>query len=187
MIKQCTLLLLRNVRENLVLLGRKKRGFGAGKINGFGGKVEPGETLTRACCREMLEESGVTVVDSDLKYTGFLVFTFVGRENEELHVHVFSATRHSGEAVETEEMAPRWYETDRIPFSEMWGDDSHWFPYLLSERKFRGHFNFADHSVIVSHKLDEVSDDESPCPYILDPHTTVLLSQEAPPQTSIDF
>ena len=43
MTKRFTLLLLE--RGNQVLLGNKKRGFGAGKANGFGGKVEPGETI----------------------------------------------------------------------------------------------------------------------------------------------
>ncbi len=36
------------VREQRVLLGMKKRGFGSGKWNGFGGKVESGETLEEA-------------------------------------------------------------------------------------------------------------------------------------------
>lgn len=35
----------------LVLLGMKKRGFGAGKWNGFGGKVQPGETIEEAARR----------------------------------------------------------------------------------------------------------------------------------------
>ena len=34
-----------------VLLGMKKRGFGAGRYNGFGGKVEPGETVKEAAIR----------------------------------------------------------------------------------------------------------------------------------------
>ena len=41
-----------------VLLGYKKRGFGAGRWNGFGGKVETGETLEQAARRELKEESG---------------------------------------------------------------------------------------------------------------------------------
>ncbi|HEY5036239.1 MAG TPA: NUDIX domain-containing protein, partial [Chthoniobacterales bacterium] len=40
------------VRGDEVLLIRKKRGFGAGKINGPGGKVEPGETALGAALRE---------------------------------------------------------------------------------------------------------------------------------------
>ena len=34
-----------------VLLGLKKAGFGAGKVTGFGGKVEPGETIVAAARR----------------------------------------------------------------------------------------------------------------------------------------
>jgi len=32
-------------RDGKLLLGRKKRGFGTGRINGFGGKLEVGETI----------------------------------------------------------------------------------------------------------------------------------------------
>ena len=31
--------------QNRILLGRKKRGFGANKYNGFGGKLDDGESL----------------------------------------------------------------------------------------------------------------------------------------------
>jgi hypothetical protein len=46
-----------------VLLGLKKRGFGAGKWNGFGGKVEQGESIRTAAIREMKEEAGIESVD----------------------------------------------------------------------------------------------------------------------------
>lgn len=36
-----------------VLLGLKKRGLGVDKWNGFGGKLEPGETIEEAAKREM--------------------------------------------------------------------------------------------------------------------------------------
>ncbi|MEW5720741.1 MAG: DNA mismatch repair protein MutT, partial [Chloroflexota bacterium] len=32
-------------RDNQILLGLKKRGFAQGKLNGFGGKIEAGETI----------------------------------------------------------------------------------------------------------------------------------------------
>ena len=34
--------------QNRILLGRKKRGFGANKYNGFGGKLDDGESF-REC------------------------------------------------------------------------------------------------------------------------------------------
>ena len=55
---QTTLLFL--LKENQILLGMKKRGFGAGKYNGIGGKLEPDETVEQAMVRETQEEIGVT-------------------------------------------------------------------------------------------------------------------------------
>eukprot|EP00051_Salpingoeca_urceolata_P006046 m.80347 g.80347 ORF g.80347 m.80347 type:complete len:91 (+) comp14659_c1_seq3:1046-1318(+) len=42
-----------------VLLGLKKRGFGQGKLNGFGGKVEAGETVAEAAARELEEVNAI--------------------------------------------------------------------------------------------------------------------------------
>lgn len=39
------------LQPNQVLLGLKKRGFAAGWWNGFGGKVEPGETIDEGAKR----------------------------------------------------------------------------------------------------------------------------------------
>ena len=47
------------IKENGVLLGLKKRGFGSGRWNGFGGKVEEGETIEQATLRELDEEVGI--------------------------------------------------------------------------------------------------------------------------------
>jgi 8-oxo-dGTP diphosphatase len=44
------------VREEKILLIHKKRGFGAGKINGPGGKIDPGETPLESALRETFEE-----------------------------------------------------------------------------------------------------------------------------------
>ena len=54
---ETTLCLLR--KENKILLAMKKRGFGTGKYNGVGGKIENGETLNEAMIRETKEEIGV--------------------------------------------------------------------------------------------------------------------------------
>jgi 8-oxo-dGTP pyrophosphatase MutT (NUDIX family) len=46
-------------KNSLVMMGMKKRGFGTGKWNGFGGKVEAGESNEGAAIRELEEESSV--------------------------------------------------------------------------------------------------------------------------------
>jgi len=191
--KECTLLLLRGddpaTGADSLLLGLKKRGFGAGKLNGFGGKLDPGETLLEGALREMAEESGVAVPPSSARHVGHLTFIFSGREAEELHVHVFAATApFSGAPVETEEMAPRWAPVAALPFGQMWPDDAHWMPLLLRGARFRGTFYFAGHAVIERFELEEVGAEEaSPCAHAPDAAAAVLVPAGQPPQTAVDF
>lgn len=74
--KLFTLVFLRN--DTHILLGLKKRGFGVNKWNGFGGKVEPNETIIDAAIRELQEECCVFVEKSNLTNIGHLEFTFEG-------------------------------------------------------------------------------------------------------------
>ena len=185
--KFCSLVVLRNPSTACLLLGMKKKGFGVGKNNGFGGKVEPGETLQRCALREMEEESGVVIQPQDLQHVGFLTFVFDGREAEELHVHIFTARAHSGEPRETEEMAPAWVPEASVPYSTMWADDVYWLPHLLSGRRFRGTFHFEGHEKITSHTLDLLGEGERLCPYVEDARTCVLIPAGAAAQTAIDL
>ncbi len=42
-----------------ICLAMKKRGFGTGRFNGTGGKLQEGETIEDACMRETKEEIDV--------------------------------------------------------------------------------------------------------------------------------
>jgi 8-oxo-dGTP diphosphatase/2-hydroxy-dATP diphosphatase len=126
-------------KDSKILLGMKKRGFGAGFWNGFGGKVKEGEPIEEAAKRETKEEVGV--VPLDLKKMGILRFQFKG-EPEILEVHVFSCSNFEGEIKETEEMKPKWFKIEEIPFDQMWPDDKYWLPLLLDGKNFRGKFYF---------------------------------------------
>ena len=190
--KFCSLVLLRDPASARILLGHKKHGFGAGKLNGFGGKVEPGETLLRCALREMEEESGLALQPAELRHVGFLTFHFAGREGEELHVHVFAAQRSAGaggaaEPVETDEMAPVWVPEAAVPFASMWADDKHWFPHLLAGGRFRGVFTFAGHEEITAHTLEAVAEGAGLCEYVEDPASCVLLPVGSAAQGAIDF
>lgn len=117
------------VRSNKdVLLIRKKRGLGAGKINGPGGKCDPGEPPHTAAIRETEEEVGIS--PSDLRNHGVLRFAF--SDGYTLKVFIFVAFAFSGTLTETDEADPFWVPTDNIPFDEMWQDDRHWLPRVLS-------------------------------------------------------
>jgi 8-oxo-dGTP pyrophosphatase MutT (NUDIX family) len=141
--KVLTLCFLRD--GNRLLLGMKKRGYGAGRWNGFGGKVEAGETIEEAARRELLEEAGVRA--SALERRGILYFQ-TDDDPVRLAVHVFLAARWDGEPAETEEMRPEWHRTDSLPFDDMWPDDRHWMPSFLAGHYFCGTFFFRDERTI---------------------------------------
>jgi 8-oxo-dGTP diphosphatase/2-hydroxy-dATP diphosphatase len=140
-------------QDSRVLLGMKKRGFGAGRWNGFGGKLNEGETILEAARREFKEEAGIEI--GDLEEMGILDFSFEGKPDV-LEVHIFKAETYEGEIGETEEMRPQWFHTDDIPFASMWEDDIHWFPLFLEGKKFRGRFLFDDVDKIVERQLEEL-------------------------------
>lgn len=140
------------VSEGRVNLGLKKRGFGAGRFNGYGGKVEPGETIQEAAIREVREECGVEV--KDLEQRGKIDFEFTNKPDEVLEVNIFKVLKYEGEPVETEEMAAKWFPLDQIPFDQMWPDDAHWFPLFLADKNFTGRFLFGDNDVILKHELN---------------------------------
>jgi 8-oxo-dGTP diphosphatase len=132
------------VENGRVLLIRKKRGFGAGKINGPGGKIEPGETALASTIRETFEEVGVVAKDPKLR--GELFFQFA--DGLKLHCAVFLSEGADGDAIETDEAIPLWVAIDEIPFDQMWADDRHWLPLLLAGKKFRGFFEFDDETMV---------------------------------------
>ncbi|XP_061175695.1 oxidized purine nucleoside triphosphate hydrolase-like [Saccostrea echinata] len=151
--KLLTLVLL--TRPNQVLLGMKKRGFGKGRWNGFGGKVEKGETILEAAKRELFEESSLK--SDSLTKIGIIDFQFVG-DPQILEVHIFTSTQFEGEPTESPEMSPKWFNVEDIPFETMWPDDCLWFPMLLSGTKFQGYFLFQGHDKILNYTLDEVNE-----------------------------
>jgi 8-oxo-dGTP diphosphatase / 2-hydroxy-dATP diphosphatase len=136
-----------------ILLGMKKRGFGAGRWNGFGGKVLKNETLEESTRREFKEEAGVDL--EEIKKVGFLEFEFP-IISEIVEVHLYRAENFSGELTESEEMKPQWFNIDEIPFKDMWPDDLHWMPLFLKGKKFKGKFIFGESDVILEKELKEV-------------------------------
>ena len=139
-------------QNNKVLLGMKKRGFGAGRWNGFGGKLKDGETVEAAARRELKEEAGI--VPADLILAGNLHFT-IADTGDDLEVHLFKITEFMGEPVESEEMKPRWFGINEIPFDQMWPDDIYWFPLFLENKKITAEFNFKDKDNLLDYKIYE--------------------------------
>lgn len=124
-------------------MGYKKAGFGKGKISGFGGKVEVGESIVQAAKREMFEESAIQILPRNFAQVGLLNFIFPGCPSWSQQVHVFFARNWNGHPRESDEMIPLWFNVAEIPFSQMWDDGRYWLPVLLDGRSIRADFTFA--------------------------------------------
>jgi 8-oxo-dGTP diphosphatase/2-hydroxy-dATP diphosphatase len=130
-----------------VLLAMKKRGFGVGRWNGYGGKVQAGESIQEAALRELKEESGIT---TDITAAGKITFHFKG---EALDVFYFRNSQFTGEAIETEEMTPKWFPKNALPFNEMWPSDVIWMPRFFAGETLSGEFWLRDDGSVEKHEL----------------------------------
>jgi 8-oxo-dGTP diphosphatase/2-hydroxy-dATP diphosphatase len=148
--KVMTLAILYNDRQ--VLLAMKKRGFGTGRFNGYGGKLHEGEIIKRAALRELQEEAEIT--SANLTEAGVLTFNFEGKDDA-LEVYLFRDGAFSGDAKETDEMKPEWFEYKKIPFDKMWPDDRYWLPLFLKGKDINGEFWFKDENTLLKHEIRE--------------------------------
>jgi 8-oxo-dGTP diphosphatase len=140
----CLCFLVRGSQDGsmYVLLGKKKRGLGAGNTVGLGGKVEANETPRDAAAREAAEESGVVIAPNALDEVAMISFWFPTRPTWNQRAAVFVTDRWQGEPMETDEIVPTWYDVASIPYEEMWADARHWLPRVLAGQRLTADFTF---------------------------------------------
>jgi len=153
---QATLCLL--IRENQnkkeLLLAMKKRGFGVGKWNGVGGKMDSkkGDTdIIGAAIRETEEEIGVKI--KEMEKVAVLNFYFPYKKQWNQDVHVFLVKSWEGEPKESEEMLPKWFKIGEIPFNKMWDDDKFWLPEILERKKLKAKFTFSEGEKVINQDI----------------------------------
>lgn len=149
-----TLCVLVRKETSEILLGMKKRGFGSGRWNGFGGKKSSQETIEEAAVRELYEEAGVSVSVPLLKKAAELTFYFSQKPEWNQIVYVYLIAQWDGLPRESEEMKPEWFKVSAIPYSQMWPDDKYWLPLVLEGKKVTATFYFGDdNESIIDYKL----------------------------------
>ena len=134
-------------RGDEVLLIHKKTGFGRGKINGPGGRLEPGETPREAAIREVEEEVLITPVE--VAPCGELYFQFL--DGLSIHGFVYRAEGFTGEPRETREAKPFWQPLAQLPYDRMWADDPYWFPHVIDGSPFVARFIFDGDTMLDHH------------------------------------
>ncbi len=135
-VERATLLFI--IRDDRILLIHKKRGLGAGKINGPGGRLDPGETSQECAVREVQEE--ICVLPLNPQLCGELKFQFT--DGHSIHGLVYRADDLEGIPCETDEAIPEWFNLDNIPYGRMWMDDRLWFPLMLRGQYFTSRYLF---------------------------------------------
>lgn len=127
-----TLVLL--IRDGKVLLALKTKKIGVGLWNGWGGMVEPGETIRQCAVRELFEESGLIALPEDLKYTGKVIFHGYKSDDRKIEVecHIFLLLEWSGELKLNSEMKnPTFWPITNVPYGQMMGGDKDWLSPIL--------------------------------------------------------
>ncbi len=132
------------IRDGKILLIEKKRGIGAGKVNGPGGKIDPGETPLECAVRETMEELRVRALNVEKR--GELCFAM--SDIPDIHCHVFVADDIAGDPTETDEAIPLWTSLEDIPYDRMWADDIYWLPQMISGQTFLGRFLFEGETIL---------------------------------------
>jgi 8-oxo-dGTP pyrophosphatase MutT (NUDIX family) len=152
--KQVTLCI--PVKGNKILLGMKKKGFGEGNYNGFGGKLEQNEEIEEAVIRELREEVGLITTHNELKKAGEVTFFFPTvpeDKNWNQTVHIFFIEKWTGNPEETEEMKPEWFERDKIPYNKMWESDQHWMPLILNGKYVTATFTYNEKKELINKEI----------------------------------
>lgn len=135
---------------------KKQNDMHAGKWNGLGGKLEPGETPEECAVREVFEESGLTAHNPELR--GFL--TFPGFANDEdWYAFVFVIREFSGELIDSPEGVLRWIPDDDLLSLPLWAGDRVFIPWLAQDPFFSGKFVYQSgelvgHSVVFHPRLE---------------------------------
>lgn len=119
-----------------VLLMEKKRGHGAGLINGPGGKLEAGESLRDCALREAEEELGIRGEAPRL----CAELRFEDRDGSRIHGFAYRCERFQGVPRESAEGKPLWVSRNAMPYGRMWADDRGWLPWVLRGYRLRAGF-----------------------------------------------
>lgn len=122
----------------VLLVHRSRDGdLHAGKWNGLGGKLEPGEDVYTCLCREVREEAGVEVTSARLRGTvswpGFGVGGALRQAQEpDWFGFVFLVDGWTGELSERNDDGPlEWHAIETLTGLPMWEGDRYWLPLVF--------------------------------------------------------
>lgn len=134
MVKLATICYIDNGKEFLMLHRNKKpNDVHAGKWIGVGGKLEAGERPDTCACREVLEETGLTV--ESMRFAGIITFPEF-TPGHDWYTYVFKITRFSGQLIDCDEGTLEWVPYDQVLTKPTWEGDRTFVSWLLDDTPF---------------------------------------------------
>ena len=128
---------------------KKENDMHQGKWNGLGGKLDQGETPEECVIREVFEESGLMLVNPELK--GVLTFPKFAR-NEDWYAFIFIAREFHGQLIDSNEGFLQWIEDAELLDLNLWEGDKIFIPWLEEPGYFSGKFIYQE-GKLIEHKV----------------------------------
>ncbi|MCB9151780.1 MAG: 8-oxo-dGTP diphosphatase [Caldilineaceae bacterium] len=144
--KLATLCYVKSNKQTLMLHRIKKANdMHAGKWNGLGGKLHPGETPEACAIREIYEESGLRVTNPRLH--GIITFPAFS-QNEDWYCFLFTATEFTGSLIDSPEGVLAWVDDDKLLGLNLWPGDRIFIPWLANEAFFSAKFEYVNGELV---------------------------------------
>ena len=121
-----------------------------GKIVAPGGKLELGESPAEAARREVHEEVGLDLLESNLRLVGEITYLFPTKPEWNQKSWVFFGPHDAGEPSLSAELDAAWVPMEQVPLGEMWDDAQYWLMDVLNGGRVSAFFTFGrDLSTVV--------------------------------------
>ena len=141
--------------DSLLMLHRikKDKDIHEGKWNGLGGKLEKGESPKECACREVKEESNLTL--KKIQFLGHLSFPSFDGEND-WSVFIFYSNSFKGKCfTENPEGKLSWIKKKEVLKLKLWEGDYKFLPYIFAQKKFFGKIVYQNKKLISCH-IEEI-------------------------------
>lgn len=125
--------------DQVLLMKRNKKAQDTheGKYVGLGGKIEANESPLDCAVREVWEESGLTVVESSVRFKGHIYCPNFDKLGRDWLVFVYTCDVFQGQlATDCDEGELHWKNFEEVESLPMWEGDYKFFPYLKSDTVF---------------------------------------------------
>lgn len=134
--------IISNGKVLMLYRNKKEQDYHEGKWNGLGGKFEKGESPEACLKREILEESGLTLLSYD--YKGMITFpNFDGKDD--WYIFLYTSSEFTGTLIDSPEGHLEWIPLENLKELNLWEGDRIFMDWVFqSSQKFSAIFRYEE-------------------------------------------